>query len=212
MDLRTAAGDRTVGLLGAPSATLMGSEPIIAMSRHETRRKLALECGAIDIVTERDDEGVARIKDMINGYGADSMLERVGTQESMVQAIRSIRQRGSVSYVCVPHAVEIKGEELFFPHIHLQGGPAPMRRYLPKLIEQLWERKINPGNVFDLHTPPRPSGGGLSRDGRTSRDQDAAASIDEGACAIDRVVERSIPQDRGGRRLGHRAVPYTAAR
>src|SRR5277367_5524509 len=92
MDLRTAAGDRTVGLLGAPSATLMGSEPIIAMSRHETRRKLALECGATDIVTERDDEGVARIKNMINGIGADSMLERVGTQESMVQAIRSIRR------------------------------------------------------------------------------------------------------------------------
>ena len=139
MDLRTAAGDGTVGLLGAPSATLMGSEPIIAMSRHETRRKLAFECGASDIVTERDDEGVARIKDMINGIGADSMLERVGTQESMVQAIRSIRRGRSVGYVGVPHAVEIKGEELFFPNIHLQGGPALVRRYLPKLIEQLWE-------------------------------------------------------------------------
>lgn len=70
-----------------------------------------------------------------------------------MQAIRSIRRGRSVGYVGVPYAVEIKGEELFFPHIHLQGGPALVRRYLPKLIEQLWERKINPGNVFNLHTP-----------------------------------------------------------
>ena len=102
MDRRTVAGDGTVDLLGAPSATLMGSEPIIAMSRHETRRKLALECGATDIVTERDDEGIARIEDMINGIEADSMLECVGTQESMVQAFRPIRRRGSVGYVGMP--------------------------------------------------------------------------------------------------------------
>lgn len=137
-------GDGAVGLLGVLSAKLMGAERIIAMSRHETRQKLALEFGATDIVAERGDEGVARIKDMTNGVGADSILECVGTQESMMQAVRSIRPGGSVGYVGVPHGVELKGEDLFFAHVHLHGGPAPVRRFLPKLIEQVWDRKINP--------------------------------------------------------------------
>jgi threonine dehydrogenase-like Zn-dependent dehydrogenase len=146
-------GDGAVGLLGVLSAKLMGAERIIAMSRHETRQKLALEFGATDIVAERGDEGVARIKDMTNGIGADSILECVGTQESMMQAVRSIRPGGSVGYVGVPHGVELKGEDLFFAHVHLHGGPAPVRRFLPKLIEQVWDRKINPGLVFDLTLP-----------------------------------------------------------
>jgi threonine dehydrogenase-like Zn-dependent dehydrogenase len=146
-------GDGAVGLLGILSAKLMGAGRIIAMSRHETRQKLALEFGATDIVIERGDEGVARIKDMTNGIGADSILECVGTQESMMQAIRSIRPGGWVGYVGVPHGVELDGEQLFFAHVHLHGGPAPVRRYLPKLIEQVWERKIDPGKVFDLTLP-----------------------------------------------------------
>ncbi len=146
-------GDGAVGLLGALSAKLMGAKRIIAMSRHDSRQKLAREFGATDIVTERGDEGVARIKDMTNGIGADSVLECVGTQESMLQAIRSIRPGGSVGYVGVPHGVGLKGEELFFTHVHLHGGPAPVRRFLPKLIEQVWDRKINPGKVFDLTLP-----------------------------------------------------------
>jgi threonine dehydrogenase-like Zn-dependent dehydrogenase len=146
-------GDGAVGLLGVLSAKLMGAERIIAMSRHETRQKLALEFGATDIVIERGDEGVARIKDMTNGIGADSILECVGTQESMMQAVRSIRPGGSVGYVGIPHGVELKGGELFFAHVHLHGGPAPVRRFLPKLIEQVWDRKINPGLVFDLTLP-----------------------------------------------------------
>jgi threonine dehydrogenase-like Zn-dependent dehydrogenase len=146
-------GDGAVGLLGVLSAKLMGAERIIAMSRHETRQKLAREFGATDIVTERSDEGVARIKDMTDGIGADSALECVGTQESMMQAIRSIRPGGSVGYVGVPHGVELDGQELFFAHVRLHGGPAPVRRYLPKLIEQVLEETINPGKVFDLTLP-----------------------------------------------------------
>jgi len=146
-------GDGAVGLLGVLSAKLMGAERIIAMSRHEHRQKLAREFGATDIVTERGDEGVARIKDMTKGIGADSILECVGTQESMMQAIRSIRPGGWVGYVGVPHGVELDGAQLFFAHVHLHGGPAPVRRFLPDLIEQVWDRKINPGKVFDLVLP-----------------------------------------------------------
>lgn len=146
-------GDGAVGLLGILSAKLMGAERIIAMSRHETRQKLAREFGATDIVTERGDEGVARIKDLTHGIGADSVLECVGTQESMMQAISSARKGGYASYVGVPHGVAFDGEKLFYAHVHLHGGPAPVRRFLPELIRLVWERKINPGTVFDLTLP-----------------------------------------------------------
>ena len=135
------------------SAKQMGAERIIAMSRHESRQKLAREFGATDIVTERGDEGVARIKELTNGIGADAVLECVGTQESMMQAIGSTRPGGSVGYVGVPHGVELDGQELFFAHVRLHGGPAPVRRYLPELIDLVWSRKINPGKVFDLTLP-----------------------------------------------------------
>lgn len=146
-------GDGAVGLLGVLSAKQMGAKRIIAISRHERRQQLAREFGATDIVTERGDEGIARIMDMTNGIGADSVLECVGTQEAMMQAIRSTRKGGYVSYVGIPHEVELRGEELFFSHIHLHGGPAPVRRYLPNLIDLIWNRKINPGKVFDLTLP-----------------------------------------------------------
>jgi len=146
-------GDGAVGLLGVLSAKQMGAERIIAMSRHESRQKLAREFGATDIVTERGDEGVARIKELTDGIGADSVLECVGTQESMMQAIRSTRKGGHVGYVGVPHGAELNGEELFFAHVHLHGGPAPVRRFLPKLIELVLNEKINPGKVFDLTLP-----------------------------------------------------------
>jgi threonine dehydrogenase-like Zn-dependent dehydrogenase len=146
-------GDGAVGLLGVLSAKQMGAGRIIAMSRHQSRQKLAREFGATDIVTERGDEGVARIKELTKGIGADSVLECVGTQESMMQAIHSARPGGYVSYVGVPHGVELKGDELFYAHVHLHGGPAPVRRYLPELIELVWNRKINPGKVFDLTLP-----------------------------------------------------------
>lgn len=146
-------GDGAVGLLGVLSAKQMGAERIIAMSRHASRQKLALEFGATDIVTERGDYGVARIMEMTNGLGADSVLECVGTQESMMQAIHCARQGGYVGYVGVPHGVELNGEELFFEHVHLHGGPAPVRQFLPELIDLVWQGKINPGKVFDLTLP-----------------------------------------------------------
>jgi threonine dehydrogenase-like Zn-dependent dehydrogenase len=146
-------GDGAVGLLAVLSAKQMGAERIIAMSRHEARQKLAQEFGATDIVTERGEEGIARIKDLTKGIGADSVLECVGTQESMQQAIRSTRPGGFVSYVGVPHGVELDGTELFFANVHLHGGPAPVRRYLPELIDLVLNEKIHPGKVFDLTLP-----------------------------------------------------------
>lgn len=145
-----AVGDGAVGLLAVLSAKQMGATRIIAMSRHESRQKLALEFGATDIVIERGDEGVAHIKELTNGIGADAVLECVGTYESMMQAIHSTRPGGSVGYVGVPHGVELNGEGLFFTHVRLHGGPAPVRRFLPELIDLVWNRKINPGKVFDL--------------------------------------------------------------
>src|SRR5436190_721679 len=146
-------GDGAVGLLGVLSAKQMGAERIIAMSRHEARQKLAREFGATDIVAERGDEGVARIKELTDGIGADSVLECVGTQESMMQAIRSTRPGGYVGYVGVSHGVELPGEELFYAEVHLHGGPAPVRRFLPTLINLVCNGKINPGKVFDLTLP-----------------------------------------------------------
>jgi len=146
-------GDGAVGLLGVLSAREMKAERIIAMSRHEKRQTLAREFGATDIVTERGDEGAARIKDLTNGVGADAVLECVGTQEAMTQAIRCTRPGGSVGYVGVPHGVALDGQEIFFAHVRLHGGPAPVRRFLPELIDSVWTRRINPGKVFDLVLP-----------------------------------------------------------
>jgi threonine dehydrogenase-like Zn-dependent dehydrogenase len=146
-------GDGAVGLLGVLSATQLGAERIIAMSRHESRQKLAREFGATDIVADRGDEGVERIKQITNGVGADSVLECVGTQESMLQAIKATRPGGYVGYVGVPHGVSLDGQQLFFSHVHLHGGPAPVRKYLPKLIDRVFNGTINPGKVFDLVLP-----------------------------------------------------------
>jgi threonine dehydrogenase-like Zn-dependent dehydrogenase len=146
-------GDGAVGLMGVLAAKQLGAERVIAMSRHPDRQKLALEYGATDIVTERGDEGVARIKELTNGLGAHSVIEAVGTQESTMQAIRATRGGGHVGYVGVNHEVKIPGLELFFAGIHLHGGPAPVRRFLPDLIQLIWDGTIDPGKVFDLTLP-----------------------------------------------------------
>lgn len=146
-------GDGAVGLLGVLSAKQKGAARIIAMSRNNSRQKLAREFGATDIVPERADAGVAHIAELTHGIGADSVLECVGTQESMMQAIHCTRRGGYVGYVGVPHGVTLNGEELFYAHVHLHGGPAPVRRFLPHLIDLVWSRKINPGKVFDLTLP-----------------------------------------------------------
>ena len=146
-------GDGAVGLLGVLSAKQMGAEKIIVMSRHEKRQQLAREFGATHIVTERGDEGVARIKDLTSGIGADSVLECVGTEESMMQSILSTRPGGSIGYVGVPHGMKLDVFPIFFRLVQLHGGPAPVRRYLPDLINLVWQGKINPGKVFDLTLP-----------------------------------------------------------
>ncbi|TQS42494.1 zinc-dependent alcohol dehydrogenase family protein [Cryptosporangium phraense] len=146
-------GDGAVGLLGVLAARHKGAERIIAMSRHADRQKLALEFGATDIVTERGDEGVARVKELTDSLGAHSTIEAVGTQESMMQAIHSTRAGGHVGFVGVSHDVRIEGTPLFFSGVHLHGGPAPVRRFLPELIGLIVDRKIDPGKVFDLRLP-----------------------------------------------------------
>jgi threonine dehydrogenase-like Zn-dependent dehydrogenase len=146
-------GDGAVGLLGVLAAKQLGAERVIAMSRHEPRQRLAREFGATDVVVERGDEGVARIKDLTGGLGAHSVIEAVGTQESMMQAIRATRPGGHVGYVGVTHDVQLPGMELFFSHVHLHGGPAPVRRFLPELIDLIGNRQIDPGKVFDLDLP-----------------------------------------------------------
>jgi threonine dehydrogenase-like Zn-dependent dehydrogenase len=146
-------GDGAVGLLGILSAKLKGAERIIAMSRHAPRQELAKFYGATDIVAERGEEGVARIKELTKGVGVDSVLECVGTQESMMQGIQSVRAGGSVGYVGVPHGVALDGQQLFFSHVRLHGGPAPVRRFLPDLIKLVFDGTINPGKVFDMELP-----------------------------------------------------------
>jgi len=146
-------GDGAVGLSAVLSAKQMGAERIIAMSRQEKRQQLAREFGATDLVAERGDEGVSRIKELTKGVGADVVLECVGTQESLLQAIHSTRPGGFVSYVGFSHNVQLDVDKLWFTHVHLHGGPAPVRRFLPELIDLVWTEKIQPGQVFDLKLP-----------------------------------------------------------
>jgi threonine dehydrogenase-like Zn-dependent dehydrogenase len=146
-------GDGAVGLLGILAAKQLGAERILAMSRHADRQALAREFGATDIVEERGDEGVARIKELTEGLGAHSVIEAVGTQEAIEQAIKATRAGGHMGYVGVSHDVLLHGMDLFFSGVHLHGGPAPVRRFLPELIQLIWDRKIDPGKVFDLTLP-----------------------------------------------------------
>ncbi|WP_062305422.1 zinc-dependent alcohol dehydrogenase family protein [Alicyclobacillus sendaiensis] len=146
-------GDGAVGLCAVIAAKQMGASRIIIMSRHEKRQALAKEFGATDIVEERGEEGAKRVLEMTDGLGAESVLECVGTQESMSQAIQCTRPGGHMSFVGVPHGVSLDGRTLFYKQIHLHGGPAPVRKYLPDLIQLVWEKKIQPGKVFDLELP-----------------------------------------------------------
>lgn len=146
-------GDGAVGLLAVLAARELGAERIIAMSRHKSRARLAREFGATDVVAERGADGVAAIKDLTAGLGAHSVIEAVGTDESMAQAIDSTRAGGHVGFLGVAHGVTISGDMLFGRLVHLHGGPAPVRRFLPELIGSILDRKILPGKVFDLTLP-----------------------------------------------------------
>ncbi|MGW6061936.1 zinc-dependent alcohol dehydrogenase family protein [Streptomyces sp. NPDC055189] len=152
-DTVAVVGDGAVGLCAVIAAKELGARRIIAMSRHASRQDLACEFGATDVVAERGDEGAARVKELTGGVGADAVLECVGSIESMRQALHSTRPGGNAGFVGVPHGVQIDGQELFFSHVALRGGPAPVRAYLPDLIERVLAGRINPGKVFDLELP-----------------------------------------------------------
>jgi threonine dehydrogenase-like Zn-dependent dehydrogenase len=151
-DTVVVVGDGAVGQLAVLAAKHFGADRIIAMSRHAHRQRLARDFGATDIVEERGDEGAARIKDLTGGLGAHAVIEAVGTRESMLQAVHSVRPGGHFGYVGVTHG-ELPGDQLFFSHAHLHGGPAPVRRFLPELIDLIANRDIDPGKVFDLTLP-----------------------------------------------------------
>jgi threonine dehydrogenase-like Zn-dependent dehydrogenase len=165
-------GDGAVGLLGILAAQQLGAERIIAFSRHADRQALARMFGATDIVEERGEAGVARVKELTGGLGAHSVIEAVGTQEAMMQAIHCARPGGHVGFVGVSHDVAIPGDELFMSGVHLHGGPAPVREYLPHLIQLIWDRTIDPGQVFDLTLPLE-----QAADGYTAMDRRTATKV-----------------------------------
>ena len=146
-------GDGAVGLMGVMAASQLGAGRIIAMSRHETRSALAREFGATDIVEERGEDGVARVMDMTDGVGAESVIEAVGMAQSMQQAMGVCRPGGAIGYVGVPHGVTFDGQQMFFAQKRMMGGPAPVRRFLPDLMERVLAGHIQPGRVFDLVLP-----------------------------------------------------------
>jgi threonine dehydrogenase-like Zn-dependent dehydrogenase len=163
-------GDGAVGLCAVLAARRLGAERVIAMSRHADRQVVAKEFGATDIVSERGDEGVARVEDLLGGVGADAVLECVGTKESMQQAIDAARPGGRVGYVGVPAGgAELPIRQLFSNNVSVGGGVAPVRAYLDELLTDTLSGRINPGRVFDLELP-------------LERVADAYAAMDERRC------------------------------
>ena len=146
-------GDGAVGLSGVLAAAQLGAGRVIAMSRHADRQAIAREFGATDVVAERGDAGVEAVMDLTGGVGADAVLECVGTDDSVVQALRCARPGGMVGWVGVPHVTDLPQEHMFWRNVGLRGGPAPVRAYLPDLLAKVWDRQIDPGRVFDLTLP-----------------------------------------------------------
>jgi threonine dehydrogenase-like Zn-dependent dehydrogenase len=145
-------GDGAVGLSGVLAAKRLGAERIIAMSRHEDRQALARTFGATDVVAERGDDAIAKVKDMTGGVGVDATLECVGTNQAMSTALAIARPGSTVGYVGVPHGVELPVEPMFFRNVGVQGGPAPARAYIPELLDDVLESRIDPGRVLDYET------------------------------------------------------------
>jgi threonine dehydrogenase-like Zn-dependent dehydrogenase len=147
-------GDGAVGLCGVLAARRLGAERVIAMSRHKDRQEVARAFGATDIVEQRGAEGVAAVHELLGGIGADSVLECVGTGESMQQAIDAARPGGRVGYVGVPAGgAQLPIEQLFSSNISVGGGVAPVRAYLDGLLPDVLSGAIDPGRVFDLELP-----------------------------------------------------------
>lgn len=146
-------GDGAVGLCGVLAASRMGAQRVVAMSRHEPRQAIARRFGATDVVPERGDDGVAAVRELTAGVGADAVLECVGTKESMIQAVRCARPGSTVGFVGVPHGVEPPIEPMFRRNIGLAGGMAPVRHYLPMLRDEVLAGRLDPSPVFDLELP-----------------------------------------------------------
>jgi threonine dehydrogenase-like Zn-dependent dehydrogenase len=146
-------GDGAVGLCGVLAAAQLGAERVIAMTRHEPRQEIARAFGATDVVAERGKEGGARIADLTDGIGADAVLECVGTDEAMKTAFAIARPGSTVGFVGVPHGVELPVRRMFQKNVGLAGGMAPVRRYLPDLLDRVLSGAIDPGRVFDLTLP-----------------------------------------------------------
>ena len=145
-------GDGAVGLSGVLAAKRLGAERIIALSRHADRQELAKTFGATDIVAERGKEAVQKIREMTGGVGVDAALECVGTDQAMRTAVGIARPGSTVGYVGVPHGVELSVERMFFRNVGVQGGPAPARAYIPELLDDVLEGRIDPGRVLDYET------------------------------------------------------------
>ncbi len=145
-------GDGAVGLSGVLAAKRLGAERIIALSRHDDRQALAREFGATDIVAERGDAAVEAVKEMTEGVGVDATLECVGTGQSMQTAIEIARAGSMVGFVGVPHGVELPIGQMFSRTVGVRGGGAPVRVYLPELLEDVLAERINPGRVLDYET------------------------------------------------------------
>jgi threonine dehydrogenase-like Zn-dependent dehydrogenase len=146
-------GDGAVGLCGVLAASVMGAETIIAMSRHEDRQQLATAFGATHVVAARGRDGAAAVKEITGGVGADAVLECVGTDQSMGTAFAVARPGATVGFVGVPHGVELPVGKMFQKNVGLRGGIAPVRRYLPELLDLVLEGRIDPGRVFDVTLP-----------------------------------------------------------
>ena len=145
-------GDGAVGLSGVLAAKRLGAERIITLSRHADRQKLAREFGATDIVAERGEEAVEAVKEMTGGVGADATLECVGTGQAMQTAIDIARAGSMVGFVGVPHGVDLPVGQMFFRNVGVRGGGAPVRVYLPELLDDVLGERINPGRVLDYET------------------------------------------------------------
>ncbi|MFD1712870.1 zinc-dependent alcohol dehydrogenase family protein [Amnibacterium flavum] len=147
-------GDGAVGLCGVIAAKRLGASRIVAMSRHASRQALARTFGATDIVEERGRDGIERIRELFDGIGPDSVLECVGTEESMNQALRSARPGGQVGFVGVPHqAPTLPLRRMFDTNVGVRGGVAPVRNYIDELLPDVLSGAIQPGLVFDLELP-----------------------------------------------------------
>ncbi len=170
-------GDGAVGLCGVLAAAQLGAERVIAMSRHEARQAIAREFGATDVVPERGAEGEERIRDLTDGVGADAVLECVGTHASMDTAFTIARPGSTVGFVGAPHGVELPVRRMFVRNVGLAGGMAPVRTYLPDLLERVLYRRHRPRARVRPDPAAGRGRGGLPGDGRAPGDQGAAGAV-----------------------------------